>query len=320
MPIRILGFTAAGCYLLFLARDRLMDRRRLPAILLAAAGGLCLARLATFYVPWSLTIGLPLVLATGWFMVRERAERRVSLTTIGIGAAVAVVVLAGTLWENWSALQAELNTVYPGLRRVTGQPQPPFLLFGAPGLSELEDDPAPLLNNQSEISSAFLVCGVWAATLWSTARRTATRSQWAAVTGLAVLLVVTTSWTAVSVGRRRRARADAEHPAVDPGGADRRLPGRHPSLPGALTHRGGDGEVGEPRSGDLLRGHGVRRERSPTHPADARPAAGVGHGRGGHRPRLVRHPLAASGLARGRGLRHPPAGRVRRQPGGVRPG
>jgi hypothetical protein len=199
-PIRILGFAAAGCYLLFLARDQLAARRHLVGVLLAGIGGLCLARLASFYVPWSLTIGVPLVLATGWYLVRERADRRVSLTTIGVGAGIAVAVFAGVLWENWAALHAELTTVYPGLRRVTGQPQPPFLLFGAPGLGDLEDDPFPVLNNQSEISSAFLVCGVWAAVVWSAARRAATRPQWAAVTTLAVLTVVITSWAAVSWG------------------------------------------------------------------------------------------------------------------------
>lgn len=199
-PIRILGFAAAGCYLLFLGRDQLVSRRPFPGLLLAAIGGLCLARLVSFYIPWSLTIGVPLVVATGCYLVRERTDRRISLVAIGAGAAVALAVLGGAIWENWAAVHAGLNTVYPGLRRVTGLPQPPFLLFGAPGLSELEDDAAPLLNNQSEISSAFLVCGVWAAVVWATARRAASRSQWAAVITLAVFASIITSWAAVSWG------------------------------------------------------------------------------------------------------------------------
>ncbi len=140
------------------------------------------------------------VVAAGAFMLREQADRRVSLLTIGIGATIGAVVLGGTLWENWAALHAELNTLYPGQRRVTGSAELPLQLFGAPGLTELEDDPAPFQMNQSEISSAFLVCGLWAAVLWTTARRAASRAQWAAVTAVAVVLVVTSAWAMVSWG------------------------------------------------------------------------------------------------------------------------
>ena len=204
-PIRILGFAAAGCLLLFLAHDRLAresrGRRDLSlAIVLAALAGVCLARLVTFYVPWSLTVGVPLVLATGVFLVADRTRRRTALTIIGIGAATALVVLVGTFWENWPALNAELNTEYPGQRLSTGAAQSPFQLFGAPGLGQLEDDPAPAITNQSEVTSAFLICGVWALLLWRSARRNASRAQWGAILTLAVATLVVSSWALFSWG------------------------------------------------------------------------------------------------------------------------
>lgn len=200
MPIRILGFAAAGCYALMAARDRLERRHRVRGLLLSAIAGLLLARLVTYYVPWSLTIGVPLVLATGLFLVRERAGRAISLIAIGSGAAVSLLLLFGLFWENWSALQAELNTVYPGQRRATGAAQAPFQLFGAPGLFELDDYPAPVGTNQSEGSSAYLVAGLVAALLWPAARSGLSRPQAAALLGLAVPTAVFTAWSMFSWG------------------------------------------------------------------------------------------------------------------------
>ncbi len=201
MPIRILGFAAAGCYALFLARDCLLKGRRWRGLLLSALAGLMLARLVTYYVPWSLTIGVPLVLATGLFLVRERVGRKAALAAIGTGAAVALVLLVGLFWENWSALQAELNTVYPGQRRSTGEAQAPFQLFGAPGLFELDDYPELVGTNQSEGSSAYLICALVAAMLWPAARRTLSRRQEAALVGLAVPTAVFAAWSMFAWGR-----------------------------------------------------------------------------------------------------------------------
>jgi hypothetical protein len=200
MPIRILGFAAAGCMLLFLSRDRLVTGRRVSGLLLAGLAGLCLARLVTYYVPWSVTVGVPLVLATGLFLLRERDGRRVALAAIATGAGVGLLLLLGTFWENWSALHAELNTLYPGQRRATGMAQAPYQLFGAPGLSELEDDPTPTLLNQSEISSAFLICGVWAALLWSHAWPRMDPRQRIAVAALGIGTVAGASWAMLSWG------------------------------------------------------------------------------------------------------------------------
>lgn len=200
MPIRIMAFAAAGSYLLWLARDRMVAGRRVTALLQAAVAGVLLARLVTYYVPWSLTVGVPLVIATGVYLVADRATRRPALLTISAGAAVSLAVLAGTLLENAASLSAELNTVYPGLRRVTGAAQSPAQLFGAPGLFEMEAGPAPTLLNQSEISSGFLVCAIWALVLWRRGWSASTTAQRGAIVTLAAATGLWSAWAMVSWG------------------------------------------------------------------------------------------------------------------------
>lgn len=194
MPVRILGLAAAGCYFLILAKERLDRRHWTRGLLLAALSGLLLARLVTYYVPWCVTIGVPLVLATGLYLIYERDGRRRALVAIGVGAAIAIVLLIGLFWENWGALQAELSTVYPGQRRVTGQAMQPSWIFGGPGLFDLDSDPTLVGTNQSEITSAYLICGLVAALLWPVVRRRMPGRGKAAVAGLAVPTVVFTAW------------------------------------------------------------------------------------------------------------------------------
>lgn len=194
MPVRIMAFAAAGSYVLWLARDRMVAGRRATAVLQAGLAGILLARLVTYYVPWSLTLGVPLVIATGVYLVADRVTRRQALLTVGAGALVSLVVLAGTLVENAASLSAELNTVYPGLRRVTGAAQMPVQLVGGPVLFEMEDGAAPTLLNQSEISSGFLVCAFWALVVWRRAWAGATTAQRAAIATLAAATSLWSAW------------------------------------------------------------------------------------------------------------------------------
>ncbi|TGN66427.1 hypothetical protein EXE59_22565 [Nocardioides eburneiflavus] len=194
MPVRIMAFAAAGSYVLWLARDRMVAGHRVVAVLQAAVAGVLLARLVTYYVPWSLTLGVPLVIATGVYLVADRVTRRQALLTVGAGALVSLAVLAGTLLENAASLSAELNTVYPGLRRVTGAAQMPSQLVGGPALFEMEDGAAPTLLNQSEISSGFLVCAFWALVVWRRAWAGATTAQRGAITTLAAATALWSAW------------------------------------------------------------------------------------------------------------------------------
>jgi len=200
MPIRVLGIASAGCYLLILAADRARRGHGGRALALAAAAGVLLPRLVTYYVPWSVTIGVPLVLATGVYLIWRREERRAGLAVVGAGAVVGAFLLAGTFWENWSALHAELNTVYPGLRRSSGEAMTPFQLFGAPGLFDLESYAVGGDYNQSEISSAFLICGVVALLLWPLAWARTTSRERATHVALGLFTLLELSWITLTWG------------------------------------------------------------------------------------------------------------------------
>ena len=89
---------------------------------------------------------MPLVLATGVFLVRETgSSRRPALLAIGAGALVSLVVLGGTFWEN--AVGAPTAELEHGLPRPApdspARALTPYQLFGAPGLFGLADFPAP---------------------------------------------------------------------------------------------------------------------------------------------------------------------------------
>jgi hypothetical protein len=162
-PLRILGFAAAGCVLGMLAAEAFGRRRRLLATAEAALAGLLLARLATWYIPWSITLGGPLLLATVGWLVVDRERRRGGLLAIAVTGAVVLALLGGLYLQNWDAVQAAMNTVYPGQRRSGGGPTPLGQLFGAPAQGWFQLDSDVTWSNVSELSSAFTVCAVWAA-------------------------------------------------------------------------------------------------------------------------------------------------------------
>jgi len=204
-PVRIAAIASLGSYLLVVARSRLAVssslRQRAFALWLAGVGGISLARLATYYVPWGLTIGLPLVVAAVSWLLWSR-PRRAGLLSLAVGAGTGGLLLALTFWENRETLRATLGTVYPGLRRASGDAVDAFHLFGAPGLWQVRGGETPVLENNSEIASAFLVCGLWAllVALMRRPTRTPPSEQRAAAWGLGVSAALWLSWCTVSWG------------------------------------------------------------------------------------------------------------------------
>ena len=202
-PIRILMIASLGGFLLAAARDRWGEepRRRdiVTSLALAAAGGLVLARLGTYYVTECLTVGLPLVLAVAAWLVWS-GPRRPGLVLLATGAVTGAVFLGLVFWENSAALRAALDTVYPGQRRSTGQAMAPFHHLGTPGLVSLRDGAAPLIANASEIASAFSVCALWAAMLARRLTPAADAGQRAALWALAGSTAVWLTWSSVSWG------------------------------------------------------------------------------------------------------------------------
>ncbi len=206
-PVRLLAHASAGCLFLLLAHEQWVQAgarsrtalRRTWALALAGAGGTLLARFGTCYVPWYITIGLPLVVATGLYLVRE-APRRAALIVLGVGAVTGVVVLAATYWQNWPAIQASINTVYPGQRRDTGVMADAWAIFGAPGLYQLQDGASPIILNQTEITSGYTVCGLWALWLMRRGLPGQPARVRAATLGIAVTTGFWVLWCTVSWG------------------------------------------------------------------------------------------------------------------------
>lgn len=167
-PVRILAAASLGSFLLVKSRERWSEgagrARVATSLALAGVGGVVLGQLGTYYIPWNVTVGLPLVAATVAWLLRSGPFRS-SLAILGTGAVTGGVLLGLVFWENLDAITSTLATAYPGDRRSSGEPLAPFQLFGAPGLSTLRNDVAPSFLNASEIASAFLVCAVWALAL-----------------------------------------------------------------------------------------------------------------------------------------------------------
>lgn len=160
MPVALIAYTLGGCVLMIAAFQRFQKGQRLAPVAMAVLGGILIAGLPSFYAPWSLLLGLPVLIAsTAWILLRGGgwAPR---LKSILITGGTAVVFGVGTLLENRDGLQALFNTVYPGSRRVESDPQPLGRLLGAPALGPLQYS-EPVGINASELSSSFTVFFVW---------------------------------------------------------------------------------------------------------------------------------------------------------------
>lgn len=164
-PIRIMGFAVAGAVLAIWSVDRMRMGRRLQAVVLAVGSGVLLARMPTFYVPWAITLAVPIAVATFAMLLWPRAGRRQAVIASAVVAASALVLAGAVFWQNRSALSAELGTVYPGLRRTGAAYTDAAMLFGAPGLGPLQAGARIIGTNASEISTAYTVCAAWAAIL-----------------------------------------------------------------------------------------------------------------------------------------------------------
>lgn len=201
-PVRILAAASLGSLLLVIARERwtagASRRRTVSCLGVAGVAGLVLAQLGTYYIPWNVTVGLPVVAATAASLLAA-GPRRQSLIVLGTGALTGAIALGLVFRENAAALAAAFDTVYPGDRRSTGEPLAPFQLFGAPGLVTLRNDVAPVVLNASEIASAFLVCAIWALAL-SRRLRPSSGPQRAFAWVLGVGVVVLVLWSTVSWG------------------------------------------------------------------------------------------------------------------------
>ena len=165
MPIQLIAYTVAGSSLLLSAYNGFKSGRWMAPLIYSLVGGILLAGIPSFYIPWSLVLGLPVLAATALWILSRKENWGLKLKALGFTAGVALIFGVGTLLENRAGMNALLNTVYPGSRRSTGEAQPFGFLFGAPTLSELKDA-VPVGSNQSEMSTAFTVTFIWALLVW----------------------------------------------------------------------------------------------------------------------------------------------------------
>lgn len=164
MPIQLIAYTIAGSSLLLSAYNRFIRGQHLAGALFCVPAGILIAGMPSFYIPWSLVLGLPILSATVAWIFAQREAWKPKLMSLSVTGAVAVVFGAGMLWENRAGVSALLDTVYPGSRRSTGVAQAFGMLFGAPALGALREM-TPIGSNQSELSTAFTFTFVWAAIL-----------------------------------------------------------------------------------------------------------------------------------------------------------
>jgi hypothetical protein len=160
MPVALIAYTVGGCVLMIAAFRRFEKKQRFAPVGMAFVGGILIAGLPTFYAPWSLLLGLPVLIASTLWIVLRQGEWRPRLASILITGGTAAVFGIGTLFENRQGLQALFDTVYPGSRRVGAEAQPLGRILGAPALGPLQYS-EPVGINASELSSSFTIFFVW---------------------------------------------------------------------------------------------------------------------------------------------------------------
>lgn len=165
VPITSMSFAVLGCALLISVHKRVVARRWVTAVLLGAVSAVLLTAIPTIYAPWSIVLGLPLLVATVvWIFTRTATtwwERIGPVAAVGF---VALVLSGLTFLENAAGLQSLASTLYPGERRSPAESMSVARLLGAPALGALRTD-APITSNASSITSSFTVTFLIAAVL-----------------------------------------------------------------------------------------------------------------------------------------------------------
>lgn len=200
MPVALVAYTLTGASLMLSSYHRLAASRRITGVLAGVAGGILIAGMPSFYTPWSILLGLPVVAASALWILSRAGTWWSRARPVLLAGGTAAVFGVGLLLENREGLNALFSTVYPGSRRSSGEAQPFALLFGAPSLSPLQDGSVPIQANASELSTSFTVAFIWVAVLLAGASMLpGIRRGIAAWTVLAFGLVWL-GWTLVDLG------------------------------------------------------------------------------------------------------------------------
>lgn len=170
-PVNTLGFMFAAAALMIDAQQQWTRRRRWLAALEIVAAAVLIARFPSYYQPFAIVLGFPVLISTVLFLLRQPAPWAAKAWSIGGTGALAAALTAGTMLENLTAIRAGLGTVYPGQRISTGVAQPFGKVFGATVLAPLQHVQSSLVGtNATEASSAFVVLLLVALLLRATSR------------------------------------------------------------------------------------------------------------------------------------------------------
>ena len=201
MPIQLIAYTIAGSSLVLSAYRRFTANQRVVPVMQSLAAGILIAGLPSFYIPWSLVLGLPILVASIAWILAHQGQWKPKLLALGCAGFTAMLFASGMLWENRQGINALLQTVYPGSRRSTGTAQSFALLFGAPGLAPMQDM-LPVGINQSELSTAFTITFVWALLLVMNLNLVGQLRENAAIIVVACFGILWLLWCTVNFGDR----------------------------------------------------------------------------------------------------------------------
>lgn len=156
--VNTLGFLFAGAALMLHAQSNWARGRRPLAALEVLAAAVLIARFPAYYLPFAIVLGVPVLVGTALYLVRQPVSRAARWVAIGATAALSAALGGATMLESRPALRAALDTVYPGHRVSTGMREPWGLVFGGPVLAPLSHMRQSITGtNASEASSAFTV-------------------------------------------------------------------------------------------------------------------------------------------------------------------
>ena len=160
-PTQLLGWTALASLAAICSVEQWAapGRRRWPlAIVLLLVSGIALARLVNSYLVWVIPLAPMLLLPTiAVLVVRDPSRRRIGIVTCAsaalVGASAGLALLIGVGGERYESLT---STVYPGVRRVVGEPLPYHTLLGGAFDGYLQRPSAQVINsNLSEVAGGW---------------------------------------------------------------------------------------------------------------------------------------------------------------------
>lgn len=200
MPVALIAYTLTGASLMITAYHRFNRRQWAPAAVAGLVGGILIAGMPSFYTPWSLVLGLPVLAASTLWILTRAGSWWTRIRPVLLTGITSAIFGAGLLLENREGLNALFSTVYPGSRRSSAEAQPFGLLFGAPALSPLQDGSMPVQANASEVSTSFTVAFIWIAVLLAGSRAVPSLRRGIAAWTVLAFGLVWLGWCLVELG------------------------------------------------------------------------------------------------------------------------